>query len=383
MSIFKRITKVHFIVLASIIILLIAVRIALPYIVKNYLNKELADMGTYTGHIEDIDIHLIRGAYVINELGIYKKGGAVPVPFLIAPKIDLAVEWGALLHGAVKARVIFKQPVLTFVAGPTKETSQTGAGTDWTKPLHKLLPIDINKLQIQDGKIKYNDFHSTPKVDMYIDHLELIATNLSNVENKDQPLPSDLTINGTSIGGGNLNLTGKMNVLKEVPDADINMKFINIDLVGINNLATAYGKFDFERGKMDVFSEMTLKNNGQVDGYVKPILMKVKILNWKDDGNLMQTLWQAAVGLTFEAFKNHPKDQFATKIPIKGNIDQKIDTDIFTTIIRVLRNGFIEAYKKSLDNSVSFSGGDKDEDKDKKFLFIKVKDKDKDTKEKK
>jgi hypothetical protein len=373
MSFFKKISKVHFIVLASIIVLFVAVRIALPYIVKNYVNKELADMGTYTGQVEDIDIHLIRGAYVINGLKIDKKGGKVPVPFLIAPKIDLSVEWKALLKGSVKAKVIFKEAVLTFVAGPTKETSQTGEGTDWTKPLHKLLPIEINKLEIHDGRINYNDFHSTPKVDMFIKDLELVATNLSNVENKNQPLPSDLTINGTSIGGGNLSLTGKINVLKQVPDADIKMKFININLTGINNLATAYGKFDFERGKMDVFSEMTLKNNGKVDGYVKPILMNVKILNWQEDKNFSQQMWQAAVGLTFEAFKNHPKDQFATKIPIEGNINTKIDTDIFTTIIRVLRNGFVEAYKKTLDNSVSFSGGNKDEVKDKKFLFFKIK----------
>jgi len=373
MSFFKKISKVHFIVLSSILVLLVAVRIAIPYIVKNYVNIELADMGTYTGHVEDIDIHLIRGAYVINSLKIDKKGGKVPVPFLIAPKVDLSIEWKALLKGSIKAKVIFKEAILTFVAGPTIETSQTGAGTDWTKPLHKLLPIEINKLEIHDGRINYNDFHSTPKVDMFIKDLELVATNLSNVENKNEPLPSDLTINGTSIGDGNLSLTGKINVLKQVPDADIKMKFININLTGINNLATAYGKFDFERGKMDVFSEMTLKNNGQVDGYVKPILMNVKILNWQEDKNFSQQMWQAAVGLTFEAFKNHPKDQFATKIPIEGNINQKIDTDIFTTVIRVLRNGFVEAYKKSLDNSVSFSGGNKDEVKDKKFLLFKIK----------
>ena len=369
----KKITKAHAIVLTGIVAALIIFRLMLPYIVKTYLNKELADMGSYRGHVEDVDIWLIRGAYVINDFKIEKTGGKVPVPFLIAPKIDLSIEWKALLKGSVKAKVIFKEPVLTFVAGPTKETSQTGAGTNWTKPLHKLLPIDINKLEIHNGKIKYNDFHSTPKVDMYINHLELIATNLSNVENKEQPLPSDLTISGISIGDGNLSINGKINALKEVPDAYINIEFTNINLAGINDFATAYGKFNFENGKMDVFSEMTLKNNGQVDGYVKPILTKVEISNWKEDGNLMQKLWQASIGVTFEVFKNYPKDQFATKIPIEGNIDQKIDTELFPTLFGVLRNAFVEAYKKSIDNSVSFSGKDESDDKKKKFLLFKIK----------
>jgi hypothetical protein len=371
MNFFKKISKIHFIVFASIVIILIVLRLALPFIVKNYLNKELAEMGSYKGHIEDVDIALIRGAYVIKGLKIDKSSGEIPVPFLIAPKIDLSIEWAALLKGSVKAKVIFKKPVLTFVSGPTKETSQTGVGTDWTKPLHKLLPIDINKLEIHDGKIKYKDFHSTPKVNMYINQVELVATNLSNVENKEQVLPSDVTMSGTSIGEGKLSITGKINVLKEVPDADMNMELINVNLVSVNDLVRAYGKFDFKKGTMDVFSEMTLKNNGNVDGYVKPILMKVEIFDWKEDGNLVQTLWQAAMGTTFAIFKNFPKEQFATKIPVKGNIDQKIEPELFPAFLGVLKNAFVEAYKKSLDNSVSFT--ENTDEKKKTLLFFNKK----------
>jgi hypothetical protein len=365
--------KIATITISIIIIALIIFRLLLPTIVKNYLNKTLAHMGEYSGHVDDVDIRLIRGAYVINDFIINKTTGKVPVPFLVAPKIDLSVEWAALFKGSVKAKVIFDDPELTFVSGPTKETSQTGAGTDWTKPLHKLLPIDINKLQIHNGKIKYNDFHVNPKVDIYINRLELVATNLSNIEDKEKPLPSELIISGSSIGGGNLSLKGHMNVLKQVPDADINMEFTNIDLVALNDFARAYGKFDFERGKLSIYSEMAVKNDN-VTGYIKPVLEHVDVLNWSKDGpTLMQKLWQAAIGTTFEIFKNHPKDRFATKIPVDGKLDKKIDTDVFTTVIRVVRNAFIEAYKKTLDNSVSFNNNG--EEKEKKFLFLKTKEK--------
>ena len=237
------------------------------------------------------------------------------------------------------------------------------------------MPIEINRFQIHNGKIKYNDFHTDPKVNIFLNRLELVATNLSNIEDKEKPLPSELIISGTSIGGGNLSLKGHMNVLKEVPDADINMEFTNIDLVALNDFAKAYGKFDFEKGTLSLFSEMSVKNSN-VEGYVKPVLEKVKILDWNEDGpTLMQQLWQAAIGLTFEVFKNHPKDRFATKIPIEGKLDQKIDTDVFTTVVRVVKNAFIEAYKKTIDDSVSFTSNG--EEKEKKFLFFKVKEKDK------
>ena len=376
MSFFKNLSKkkkILTITLTVIIVGLIVFRLLLPTIVKNYLNKALADMGEYSGHVNDVDIWLIRGAYVIKGLEINKTSGKVPVPFLIAPAIDLSVEWKALFKGAVKAKVIFDDPELTFVAGPTKETSQTGAGTDWTEPLDKLLPIDINKFQIHNGKIKYNDFHASPKVDIFINRLELQATNLSNIEDKEKSLPSELIVSGSSIGGGNLILKGHMNVLKQVPDADINMEFTNINLPALNDFAKAYGKFDFEKGKLSIYSEMSVKD-ANVSGYVKPVLEDVDVLNWDEDGpTFMQQLWEAAIGTTFAVFKNHPRDRFATKIPVEGKLDQKIDTDVFTTVVRVVKNAFIEAYKKSLDNSVTYSNNE--EEKEKKFLFFKVKEK--------
>jgi hypothetical protein len=380
MSVIKKISKKQIIII-SIIGMLIIIRLLLPTIVKQYLNKTLANMGEYSGHVSDVDIWLIRGAYVINNLEINKVTGKVPVPFLIAPKIDLAVEWKALLHGAIKAKVTFDDPELNFVAGTTKESSQTGAGTDWTKSIKKLLPMDINKFQIHNGKIKFNDFNASPKVNIFINQFELTATNLSNVVNKEKLLPSELLISGSSIGGGNLSVKGNMNVMKKDPDADLNMKFTNIKLTALNDFAKAYGKFDFEKGKLSIYSEIAVKN-GKVVGYIKPVLENVKILNWAKDGpTLMQKIWQAAVGATFEIFKNHPKDRFATKIPIEGNLDKKIDTDIFTTFVRIVKNAFIEAYKKNLDNSVSFNTVS--EDKEKKFLFFKVKDKGDKTSDKK
>lgn len=376
MSFWKGISKKKKIVtitLSVIIIAFIVFRLLLPTIVKKYLNKTLANMGEYSGHVEDVDIWLIRGAYVINGLEIHKTSGDVPVPFLIAPKIDLSIEWRALFKGAVKAEVKFVDPQLNFVAGPTKETSQTGAGTDWTEPLDKLLPIEINRLHVHNGIIKYNDFHATPKVDIFINQLDLHATNLSNIEDKEKLLPSEVTITGSSIGGGALSLKGHMNVMKKTPDADINMEFTKIDLVALNDFAKAYGKFDFEKGRLSIFSEISIKDSN-VEGYVKPVLEDVDVLDWDEDGTLTQQLWQAAIGTTFVVFKNQPKDRFATKIPIEGKLDQKIDSDIFTAIVRVVRNAFIEAYQKTVDNSVSFTNND--EEKEKKILFIKVKEKD-------
>jgi len=49
--------------IAALVLVLIAVHIALPYLVRNYLNDKLANMGDYRGEIADVDLALWRGAY--------------------------------------------------------------------------------------------------------------------------------------------------------------------------------------------------------------------------------------------------------------------------------------------------------------------------------
>lgn len=69
---------------AGILVLLVALSIALPYLVRNYLNDKLANMGDYRGQVTDVDLALWRGAYRINGLEIIKVDGKVPVPFVKA-----------------------------------------------------------------------------------------------------------------------------------------------------------------------------------------------------------------------------------------------------------------------------------------------------------
>ena len=104
--------------LLILVLLVLTAQLALPWLIRDYLNDKLTDMGDYRGHIADIDLAWWRGAYRINDLRIVKSSGDVPVPLLDAPLIDLAVSWQALLsERAVVAEVFFERPQLNFVDG--------------------------------------------------------------------------------------------------------------------------------------------------------------------------------------------------------------------------------------------------------------------------
>src|SRR5450631_4711944 len=184
--------KVVLIVLGSILALLIALRIALPYILLKLVNKQLQNIPGYTGHVEDIDVALIRGAYKIKSIKLEKTGGKIPVPFFSAPLIDLSLQWESLFHGRIVGKIEVDQPILNFVKGPTEETSQTKIDKSWTDVLKKLMPLKLNKFEIVEGEIHYRDFHSKPTFDIYSKNVHILAENLSNAEKNREILPSTI-----------------------------------------------------------------------------------------------------------------------------------------------------------------------------------------------
>ena len=107
--------------LAALVLVLVAARIALPYVVKDFANRRLAALEAYDGHVGDIDIHLWRGAYSIDDIVIVKTGAKRPVPFFKARRADLSVEWRSLLKGSVVCRSRVPRPRDQSRAGGEQE----------------------------------------------------------------------------------------------------------------------------------------------------------------------------------------------------------------------------------------------------------------------
>jgi hypothetical protein len=55
----------------------------------------------------------------------------VPVPFFDAKRVTFSLEWKALLDGALVGEIDFDDPVMNFVQGPTRKSSQVGVDKPW------------------------------------------------------------------------------------------------------------------------------------------------------------------------------------------------------------------------------------------------------------
>lgn len=332
--------------------LLIAFRIALPHIVKWHVNKTLDEMPEYAGRVGDVDMKLWRGAYQILDVSIVKTSGEVPVPFFSASKVDFSIQWRALFEGALVGEIAFHDPVVNFVRGPTEATSQVGVDKPWFYAIDKLFPLNINRFEVHNGSVHYRDFHSRPNVDMKFDRIEALATNLTNTKRLSKSLVADIGVTGRAFEAGALSLHVELDPEPDAPTFDMDLKIEPFPLVKLNDFAEAYGKFDFEKGTMEVAIELAAAK-GVITGYIKPLLDDVTVLNLKEDsGNPLELIWEGIVDGVTRLFRNQPHSRLATKIPIHGTCSSP-HGGVLVTIGNMLKNAFIRAFQGDIEDAVA------------------------------
>ncbi len=347
--------RIRTIILAVVLLMaaaLITARAYLPIWVKDYVNQKIDALEGYSGSVEDIDINLWRGAYQIHGVKILKDGSGIPVPFVDIKTADLSVEWGALLDGAIVAEIDFYDANLNFAIGRDEDNVQTGEGAGWSGLVDALSPLDINRLEVHGGELSFKDFSADPPADVFIKDIELQIKNLRNVEDKNLPLPSPVWVRGKSIGGGDLEASGDFNILKNIPDFDLDIKLEKANLPAINNLSRSVAGVDFESGSLSIYIEAAAKD-GAVLGYIKPIASDVNMVSLEQDSNPFNLLWESVVSVFAEIFKNHGQDQIATRIELEGSFNNP-ETDSWSAFVGFLRNT-IEAFKRDTDDLINFS----------------------------
>jgi hypothetical protein len=338
--------------LLIMIVIGVTARVMLPSYLRRYVNRVLDQSSEYDGRIGRIDVRLLRGEYAIHDVQIVKTDHSVPVPFFESRKVDFSLDWNSLWQGKARGKIIMERPRLNFVDGPTEEETQTGAYQPWLGMIDQLFPFRIDKAEIKEGEVHFHTFHVEPEVDVYLSDVQATITNLTNVEDKVDPLIANVTARGTAMDTGRFRFRMDLDPRSYRPTFDLALQLLDVDVTRLDALTHAYGNFDFEEGQFDLVIEAAARN-GFVDGNVKPLFRNLKVLSIRDfkTDNPFQIFWEAVVGLTSTVFKNQSRDQFGTSFAIQGDIEDP-RTNILEMVGNVLRNAFIQAYLPRLDRRI-------------------------------
>lgn len=364
-------------ILVILLIVIVTIRLILPYVVLHFANKSLANMNGYYGHIQDIDLAIIRGAYKIDSIYINKKDTITQkqTPFFASQAVDLSVEWKALFKGSIVGELVFERPYLLFTKDKVEPKEIVKDSADFRQILDKFMPLNINRCELRGGAIQYKDFTSKPNVDIAMTNLNLIAQNLRNSYDSSAVLPANIHATA-EVYEGKLRFDAKLNPLADAPTFDMSAELTNTNLVKMNDFFQAYAKIDVNKGRFGLYTEVAAKDEA-FTGYVKPVIKELDVLGKEDrKDNLLQKIWEAVAGGAGKLFENKNKDQVATKIPFKGRLDDP-KTNIWLAITNILQNAFIHAIQPSIDNEISLASVE-DEKPEKKTFLQKIFSKDDD-----
>jgi hypothetical protein len=338
--------------LGVLVVVLVAARLALPYAVKDYTNRKLATLESYEGHVGDIDIHLWRGAYSIDDIVIVKKGAKRPVPFFRARRTDFSVEWRSLMRGSVVATAAFDSPELNLVQAKSEKESQLGDEEDWHALVEQMFPFRFNTVQVTNGTVRFlapgietKDAITARKVNGHV-------SNLTNVIETGKETFADFRIEGQVLDGAPAYVAGSIDAFARQPTFDVNMEVKKVQLPQVNPWLREYIKADAEAGRFELYMEMAAAD-GKFKGYAKPILEDVDMYrSGEPEKNPSKRGWEGFLDFAANVLENKDADQVAARIPFTGTIEDP-KTNLFATIASVLRNAFVSAFARSLEGSIT------------------------------
>ncbi len=336
--------------LIVLIAVVVVVHVYLAVWVRDYVNRKLSEIHGYRAHVAAVTLHLWRGAYQIHNLKIVKTSGDVPVPFFSAPLVDFNVQWKALIfERSLVGEIQIYRPKMNLVNGPSPTQRQAPVDEPWAQKIKQLYPLKINRFTVHDGEIHYRDFSKNPKVDVSVDRVEMVATNLTNSKKLSKTLIAEVEIEGRPLRVGQGRMQMSLDPYARKPTFALNVELKEIPLVKLNDFAKAYGNFTFEQGTFRMAMEASVQD-GAYHGYVEPVFDHMSIFNPEHDAqNPISFVWQAIIGGITQIVRNYPKDRFGTKVPFSGSFDNP-RPDIIQTVFNAFRNAFVKAFSGTLEN---------------------------------
>jgi hypothetical protein len=332
--------------------LLIVLRLALPVIGKAVINNALENkLGVYTGQIKDFDLSLYRGAYQVEGLDIRKKGSKDVNPLIGIGEIDLSISWRALLSGKLACDIRLREPEVQIIDSGNKDKTQLGKEEpkkNWAKVFETIIPIDVENVLVHRGKVLFLNRDLEDPVPV---RLEKIALSLQRIQTHNAKTMSPFLFSAVAQGHAYLTIEGKMNLLAEDPQMDLNYQLENFKVQTINKTLRAYVPIDVTQSTMSLYGEFISKE-GSADGYVKAFLKDTDIVRPKQSMlNTKHLLIELASGISNWFLENDDANQVAALIPFKYRAG-KWDVDTREAFWSTIENKF-DKMEPGIENVLS------------------------------
>lgn len=222
----------------TILVLAIIVRITAPRIILQQTNKFLADFSPVcAGHLDDLNLGIIRGAYELRGFELWIKG----------------------------------ENVERFKEQAKKDTKQATA---------KIFPVKIERVVVTNSNFEFAEVISLPEAKRWrLTDIQGRASNLTPSENSPRTIA---TLQGKLFNQAVVRAVSNLNLLKTPPVWDIDLELKDFQLPNANCVLKDKLPLTITKGTFDLYAEAISAPNG-IEGYAKPFLKKVDIVADKEN----------------------------------------------------------------------------------------------------
>lgn len=347
--------------ITTVVSIIVVVGLVMHFFLHAYLirfvNKKLNENPHYKAHLDDIGVHLWRGAYSIEGLDVSKREGKVVTPFFKATDIDISVEWKQLFHHHIVAKVKLVDPVINVVTSEEKAANQTKVEGSWQDQVKSLVPFQLNRLRIVNGAIHWKDPFSDPPMDIYLHELNVTAYNLTNSTRLSKSLAATIVGDGTAMKDGALHLEATANPYEKLLTFKSVMTLKHLGLPQLNAFFKKYAAIEVHDGTFSLYSELA-GDKGELKGYVKPIIDDLDEKSLKHEKKSPgEVIKGTVVEILITILTNNPKDRLGTRLQLSGRYDQP-GVSLWVAITSAFRNAFIKAMPAKLDRVLNLKNRD-------------------------
>ncbi len=208
----------------------------------------------------------------------------------------------------------------------------------------------VDQLNLTDCTLGMRNASVTPPYRVFLSDASL---RLSNLSNQFMQGPAEAHVKGKFMGSGSTTAAARFRPEKEGPNFDLDVKIKDTNMVKMNNLLRAYGKFDVTAGLFSFYSELHVKNNA-ITGYVKPLFRDMKVYDKRKDEekSAFKKMYEMLVGGVAKLLENRPRGEVATKAEISGPVKSpKMST--LQIIGQLIKNAFFKAILPGFEREVS------------------------------
>lgn len=334
---FIRIFSISFIV---ILVLLIAIRVALPYVLLNSINKKLERLPNYICVLKDLNVHLFDLSITIKGIEMTKRNGKIETPFFTSGDIHVSLE----SYELITTKVVVEDCILNLVKGKNKELSQLIID-DELITIFKEMPFSPNIFIVENAEIHFIEKHSSANIDLSVKNITIDGRNIANQNQSKDKYPSTVILEG-DFEGGKLKANAKLNKQKKDPLINIVSSFSPIKITRIKNFLKIYADIEVDAGTLSATSIINVYD-GRLDGFIDPVTKNLTFNKSfdKDEVKLGKRIKQRLLNTASKLLGREESKKIVTRIELHGTLGE-VKVNIKDIIKVGLKEFFLVRNKK-------------------------------------